>query len=174
MNEMETLGNKQNETNSTDRFRARNGTSAEVQHRLPSSTGGSTMTLLNNLIKVGGSAVILKDIADRILGARINREQTLRRKNAGMLAMGVALGGAVGAIAGILYAPKAGRETREELSQRSCDAWGKMKDNVSATGHKLVDAVEEKSARVYTAAEKGVDAAKESFKETSDLREKNA
>ena len=94
--------------------------------------------------------------------------------NAGMLAMGVALGGAVGAIAGILYAPKAERETREELSQRSCQAWGKMKDNVSATGHKLVDAVEEKSARVYTAAEKGVDAAKESFKETSDLREKNA
>lgn len=173
MNEMETLGSKQNETNSTDRLRARNGTSAEVQQRLPSSPGGS-MTLLNNLIKIGGSAVILKDIADRILGARINREQTLRRKNAGMLAMGVALGGAVGAIAGILYAPKAGRETREELSQRSCDAWGKMKDNVSTTGHKLVDAVEEKSARVYTAAEKGVDAAKESFKETSDLREKNA
>ena len=63
------------------------------------------MTLLNNLIKIGGSAVILKDVADRIMGASINREQTLLRKSAGMLALGVALGGAVGAVAGILYAP---------------------------------------------------------------------
>ncbi len=70
------------------------------------------MTLLNNLIKVGGSAVILKEIADRIAGTRINREQTLRRKNAGMLALGVAIGGTVGAVAGLLFAPKAGKETR--------------------------------------------------------------
>ncbi|MDD2464037.1 MAG: YtxH domain-containing protein [Desulfobulbus sp.] len=132
------------------------------------------MTLLNNLIKIGGSAVILKDVADRIMGARINREQTLRRKSAGMLALGVALGGAVGAVAGILYAPKAGRETRQDLSQRSCDAWGKMRDNVSTTGHRLVSAVEEKGSRVCTAAEKGVDAAKQSLKETSDSGEESA
>lgn len=115
--------------------------------------------------------MILKDVADRIMGARINREQTLRRKSAGMLALGVALGSAVGAVAGILYAPKAGRETRDDLSRRSSDAWGKVRENVSATGHRLVDAVEEKSSRVCAAAEKGVDAARESFKETSDTRE---
>jgi len=130
------------------------------------------MTLLNNLIKVGGSAVILKEIADRIAGTRINREQTMRRKNAGMLALAVAIGGTVGAVAGLLFAPKAGKETREDLSRVSCQTWGKVKDNVSTTGHRLVNSVEEKSSRLRTAAEKGVDAAKESFNESSSASEK--
>jgi gas vesicle protein len=132
------------------------------------------MTLLNNLIKVGGSAVILKEIADRIWDTRINREQTLRRNRAGMLTLGIAIGGTIGTVAGILLAPKAGKETRADLSRYSCETWGKMKDNVSTTGNKLVNAVEEKSSHVYTAAEKGIDAAKESFRETSDSQEENS
>jgi gas vesicle protein len=129
------------------------------------------MTLLKNLIKVGGSAVILKEIADRIRDTRINREQTLRRNRTGMLALGVAIGSTVGVVAGVLFAPKAGKETREELSRYGCDTWGKVKDNVSTTGQRLVNSVEEKSSRMRTAAEKGVDAAKESFKELSGERE---
>jgi hypothetical protein len=101
------------------------------------------MTLLNNLIKVGGSAVILKEIADRIAGTRINREQTLRRKNAGMLALGVAIGGTVGAVAGLLFAPKAGKETREDLS-RSVARLGGSERECFHHGHRLVDSVEEK------------------------------
>jgi gas vesicle protein len=129
------------------------------------------MTLLNNLIKVGGSAVILKEIADRILDTRISREQTLRRDRAGMLALGVVIGSAAGAVAGVLLAPKSGKETREELSRYSCETWGKMKDNATATGHRLVDAVEEKGSRMRTAAEKGVDAARESLQESSGVNQ---
>lgn len=125
------------------------------------------MSLLNNLIKMGGSAMILKEIADRIAGTRINQEQTLRRNRAGMLAMGVAIGGTVGAVAGILFAPKAGKETREDLGRVGFETWGKMKDNVSTTGHRFVNSVEEKSSRIRTAAGKCVDAAKESFKDSS-------
>jgi len=129
------------------------------------------MTLLNNLIKMGGSAVILKEIADRIRDTRINREQTLRRNRTGMLALGVAIGGTVGAVAGILLAPKAGKETRADLSRYSCETWGRAKDSVSTAGHRLVDAVEEKSGRLRTAAEKGVDAARESLQEPSGLNQ---
>lgn len=129
------------------------------------------MTLLNNLIKVGGSAVILKEIADRVLDTRISREQTLRRNRAGMLALGVVIGSAAGAVAGVLFAPKSGKETREELSRYSCETWEKMKDNAAATGHRLVDTVEEKGSRMRTAAEKGVDAARESFKDLSGASE---
>ena len=123
------------------------------------------MTLLNNLIKVGGSAVILKEIADRILDTRISRGLTLRRNRAGMLALGVVIGSVAGAVTGVLFAPKSGKETREELSRYSCETWGKMKDNVAATSHRLVDVVEEKGSRMRTAAEKGVDAARESLKQ---------
>lgn len=131
------------------------------------------MTLLNNLIKVGGSAMILREIASRIAGARINREQTLRRKNAGMLVIGVAIGSTVGAVAGLLFAPKAGKETREDLSRISCQTWGKVKDNVATTGHRLVNSAEEQSSRLRTAAEKGVDAARESLHKTSATSEED-
>lgn len=129
------------------------------------------MTLLNNLIKVGGSAVILKDIADRLASTRIHREQTLRRERAGMLTLGIAIGGAVGAVAGILLAPKAGKETRADLSRYSCETWGKAKESVSTAGHRFVDAVEEKSGRMRTAAEKGVDAARESLQDSSGVNQ---
>ena len=91
--------------------------------------------------------MIMKEIADRFLQARIDREKALRRKKMGILALGVA----IGAVAGVLLAPKAGKETREDLTQRGCQAWEKIKD-ASHTGHRLVSAVEERSSRVRTAA----------------------
>lgn len=126
------------------------------------------MTLLRTLIKVGGTAVIIKDIADRIINTRLTREQTLRRNRAGMLALGVAIGGAAGAVAGVLFAPRAGRETRKELGRYGGEAWGQVKESVSATSHRLVNAVEEQGSRVSAAAEKGVDAAWASLNGSTD------
>lgn len=126
------------------------------------------MTLLSTLIKVGGTAVIIKDLADRIINTRLCREQALRRNRAGMLALGVAIGGTVGAVAGILFAPRPGSETRKELGRYGGEAWGQLKENVSATSHSLVDAVEEKGSRVLTATGKGVDAARASLSDSSD------
>ena len=92
--------------------------------------------------------MIMKEIADRLRQARTDREKALRRKKSGILALGVA----IGAVAGVLLAPKAGKETREDLSQRGSEAWEKIKENASHTGHRLVSAVEERGARVRTAA----------------------
>jgi gas vesicle protein len=105
------------------------------------------VTILKNLITVGGSAMIMKEIADRLRQARTDREKALRRKKTGILALGVA----IGAVAGVLFAPKTGKETRADLSQRGCEAWEKIKENASHTGHRLVSAVEEKKSSVRTA-----------------------
>ena len=125
------------------------------------------MTILDNVIRVGGTAMILKEIADSMRRTGLHREQTLRRNRAGMLALGVVIGGMAGAVAGVLFAPRAGKETREDLRSRSCEVWEKVKENASTTGQQLISAVEEKSSRVRTAAEKGVDAAREALKEPS-------
>ena len=103
---------------------------------------------------MGESAMIMKEIADRLRQTKIDREKTLRRKKVGILALGVT----IGAVAGVLLAPKAGKKTREDLSQRGSEAWEKIKENASHTGHRLVSAVEERGSRVRTAA-------KGSFKE---------
>jgi gas vesicle protein len=123
--------------------------------------------------------MILKEIADSMRRTVLHREQTLRRNRAGMLALGVVIGGMAGAVTGVLFAPRAGKETREDLSNRSSELWEKVKENASSTGQQLISAVEEKSSRVRTAAEKGVDAARkgvdaarESLKEPSGESEK--
>ena len=92
--------------------------------------------------------MIMKEIADRLQQARIDREKALRRKKTGILAIGVA----IGAVACVLFAPKAGKETREDLTQRGCTAWEKIKENASHTGHRLISAIEEKSSSVRTTA----------------------
>ncbi len=105
--------------------------------------------------------MIVKELVDRLRNVRSDREKTIRRNQAGVLALGVSIGCTVGAVAGILFAPKAGKETRDDVSRCSKDAWEKIKDNTSTTGKRLVNAIEEKGSQVYVAAEKCVDAAKE-------------
>ena len=105
--------------------------------------------------------MIVKELVDRLRNARSDREKSIRRNQAGVLALGVSIGCTVGAVAGVLFAPRAGKETREDVSRRSKEVWEKIKDNTSSTGQRLVTAVEEKGSQVYAAAEKCVDAAKE-------------
>ncbi len=98
--------------------------------------------------------MIMKEIADRVRQARIDREKALRLKKARILALGVTIGSTVGVLAGVLFAPRAGKETREDLIRRGSEAWGKIQENASHTGHRLTSAVEEKSSRVRAAADK--------------------
>ena len=116
--------------------------------------------MLKNLIAVGGSAMILKEITDRVRQAKIDREKTLRQKKARSLALGITIGSAMGALAGILFAPRVGKETREDLIRRGSEAWGKIQENASHTGHRLANAVEEKTSRVRMAAGEYADVAR--------------
>ena len=117
--------------------------------------------MYKKFMMLGGSAMIVKELVDRLRNVRSDREKSIRRNQAGALALGVSIGCTIGAVAGVLFAPRAGKETREDVSRRSRDAWEKIKDNTSSTGQRLVTAMEEKGSQVYAAAEKCVDAAKE-------------
>jgi gas vesicle protein len=128
--------------------------------------------MLNNFLVLGGSAMIVKELMDRLRNARGDREKLVRRNQAGALALGVSIGCTVGAVAGLLFAPRAGKETREDVSRRSRDAWEKIKDNASSTGHRMVNAIEEKGSQVNTAAEKCVAAAKEVLHDPVKIEEK--
>lgn len=117
--------------------------------------------MYKNFMVLGGSVMIVKELVDRLRTARNARQKSIRRNRAGALAVGVSIGCTVGAVAGILLAPKAGKETREDVRQLGKDAWVKIKDNTSSTKLRLVNAMEEKGSQVYVAAGKIVDVAKE-------------
>ncbi|GEM_PF-602192 len=128
--------------------------------------------MLTSLLKLGGSAMLIKEIADRVTSAGIYRERTLQRKKRSMMAVGLAIGGAVGVAAGILYAPKPGKETREELCRRSREAWHKLSEDISHTGHYLASRAEDVGAKARSEAEKQAEAAKETAKETKEALDK--
>lgn len=117
--------------------------------------------MLNSAIILGGSMMFVKELLDRVREARCARERELWRRKTGALALGVSIGCTVGAVAGVLFAPKTGAETRKEVARRSRETWEKIKHNASSGGHRLAQAMEEKGAQVCDAAEKCVDAAKE-------------
>jgi gas vesicle protein len=46
---------------------------------------------------------------------------------------GLLVGGAIGAVVALLYAPKSGKETREELAKKKDELYDKVKDEYSTT-----------------------------------------
>ena len=59
------------------------------------------------------------------------------------VAVGAALGVTVGAVAGVLLAPKSGKETREELAVATKDAVEKAKVKIEEVKEKTLEKVEE-------------------------------
>ena len=60
--------------------------------------------------------------------------------NGGKAATAFLLGVIAGGVAGILFAPKTGRETREEVSRYMKDAEGKLSGSLSKTKDELIKA----------------------------------
>ena len=135
-----------------------------LQPMLPVFPGKSGQ-LLQNTLKLGGTLMIVTDVFDRLRNARNLREKTIRRNKVGALALGVSIGCTVGAVAGVLFAPRSGKETREEVGRRSGEAWEKVKDNVSTNGHRLADAVEGLGTRICAISEKGINSVEETLPE---------
>lgn len=112
--------------------------------------GGGHEIMLKQIVGFGVSAMLMKDIADRVSQAKKNRGKSLRRKKTAMLGIGVVIGAIAGAVAGVLYAPKTGKETREDLKRHGGEAWGKMKSHASSAGHRIAKKVGETYDHVIT------------------------
>jgi len=111
--------------------------------------------------------MIIKEFIDQVRHGKSNRENAARRNKAGILALGVSIGCTVGAVAGLLLAPRSGKETRDDVALRGSEAWDKIRDNVSAKGHQLMHVLEEKGASVGAVVEKKIEAAEDSLQEPS-------
>jgi gas vesicle protein len=108
---------------------------------------------LMNLIKTGGYAMMLKEVAERVMTLRNRRRIAQRRQNAKNLLLGATIGTAAGAAMGLLFAPRSGRETRDQISQRTGETLDTVKARVSDAGERIVDRVQSRTARLRIAAE---------------------
>ncbi|NIS38217.1 YtxH domain-containing protein, partial [Candidatus Saccharibacteria bacterium] len=64
------------------------------------------------------------------------------------LITGMIIGGAIGAITALLYAPKSGRETREEVGEKVEDIYGRAKEEYDDTLKKARQSYEKTVSRI--------------------------
>jgi gas vesicle protein len=122
--------------------------------------------MLLDIVKVGGYIMILNELANQVKKVRSSRAKDVRRNRTKNMVIGVGIGSVVGVSAGILFAPKSGKETRKIIADKTSESVRHFKDNVSDTKAKLASSAAEKGSRLREAGQKGVEAAKETLKKT--------
>lgn len=131
------------------------------------------MTYLN-LIKLGGSAMIITEAVNRLATMSSRRRIAQRRQNAKHLLLGATLGATAGAAAGLLFAPQSGKKTRAQISQRTGETIDTIKDRVASTGERIADRVQERTARLRHAAEACAEEIKSATEPETDADEKSS
>ena len=91
------------------------------------------------------------------------KELQQKKKNAKNLAMGATLGVAIGAISGVLFAPKSGKETRENIKKTSSDINDTVKEKVSTAK----DTLKEKATEAHSKIKEYI-SSKEKFTTSND------
>jgi gas vesicle protein len=128
--------------------------------------------MLMNMIKVGGYIMILNELANQVKKVRSSRAKDMRRNRTKNMVIGVGIGSALGVAAGILFAPKSGKETRQIIADRTSETIKNFKDNVAATKAKISASATEKGSRWREAGQKGVEAVKETLKKSDEDEDK--
>ncbi len=83
------------------------------------------------------------------------------------VALGAAVGAVTGFVAGVLVAPKSGKETREDIKTTAVKAKGEVLENVKKAGDTVKDVAKDvttKANDVKTRVEQAVEGAQEGFK----------
>ncbi|MFO8112577.1 MAG: YtxH domain-containing protein [Desulfosalsimonadaceae bacterium] len=82
----------------------------------------------DNLVRYGSYGYAFRELANIVAGSRTSRaQQEARGRNINLL-VGLGVGTAMGLTAGILVAPRSGRETREKLASRTSEIVENLKE----------------------------------------------
>ena len=103
---------------------------------------------------------------------RYEREKQQKKRSALKVLSGLAVGSVIGGFAGVLFAPKAGKETRLEIAEKVKETAAATRDKVNETVHEVKEKVEELKDKRITVADKTADPA-DIAQETYWNREKN-
>lgn len=87
-------------------------------------------------------------IKDYINKAKRDKQRAQNIDTAKKVGFGLGIGAALGGIFGVLFAPKAGKETREDISKAAKETAKKIKENADQVGEKIQKVVEEGKERI--------------------------
>jgi gas vesicle protein len=114
------------------------------------------------------------ELVNQVKAVRRSREKTNRRDRTKNMVIGAGIGTAVGVAAGILFAPKSGKETRQIIADRTSETVVNLKESVAAAKERIAASTAEKSSMLREAGQKGVAAAKETQKKQDEDKKKSS
>jgi gas vesicle protein len=130
--------------------------------------------MVMNIIKAGGYVMMLNELVNQVKAVRRSREKTNRRDRTRNMVIGAGIGSTLGVAAGILFAPKSGKETRQIIADRTSETVVNLKESVAAAKERLAASAAEKSSKLREAGQKGVEAAKETLKKQDEDKKKSS
>jgi hypothetical protein len=96
--------------------------------------------MLGNLLKLSGYVLLGREAADFFLNSHHYREKERNREQLVYSLTASLIGMAVGVGVGLLFAPRAGKETREIISDTACNQIERLKSEI-AERKKLINEV---------------------------------
>ena len=120
--------------------------------------------MLMNIIKAGEHMMVFNELANKVNKLRHSRTKDIRRNRTRNMLIGVGIGSALGITAGILFAPKPGSETRQDIADRTGKTVKNLKENVAATKARIFAASTEKKTHSPKAGENSDGTGKETPK----------
>jgi hypothetical protein len=93
--------------------------------------------MINNLVKLGGYALLTRELADYISSFRQAQEKELKRSKVVHAATGAMLGMSIGVGLGILFAPRPGKETREIISGSASEQFQNLQNQLAGKKKQL-------------------------------------
>ena len=128
---------------------------------------------MRNVIKYGGYAMFITEATRRVLDFQGKKARQRKIRTARDLMVGATLGTAVGAAAGVLFAPRSGEETREAIRRKTDETLSAAKENIADKTVDLREAVRSRKDEYLEIADKCADAIREVHREVARKQRKS-
>ena len=100
--------------------------------------------MIGNLLKLGGYTLLAKEAADFFINSQHNREREQSRNQRICTMSGWLVGVAMGVGVGVLFAPRAGKETRDMILDTTCDQIDKFQSGIVEGKRQINEAINKK------------------------------
>jgi hypothetical protein len=107
--------------------------------------------MIENFLKLGGYAVLAREAADFVLNSKSNRKKEQNAALANSISASL-IGLAVGVGVGLLFAPRAGRETREIISETTHNQIDRLQLEIAERKKQINEAIKTKKDELFSAS----------------------
>lgn len=110
--------------------------------------------MISNLLRLGGYLLLAREAADFMASASDFRHHELQREKVSCAVTGTLVGLSAGLTLGVLFAPRAGKETREIISTRTGEMIDALQHDLAAKKQSVDEYISRKKEEFCSEPEK--------------------